>query len=85
MPAAVIHPSAVIDASVTVEDGAEVGPFAVISGDVIVGRGAKIGAHCVIGATPKVKGFSPMRARSASNRSSAPRFSAGVSFVIIRS
>lgn len=58
MPGAAIHPSAVIDASVVVEDDVEVGPFAVVTGEVVLGRGARIGAHCVIGATPKVKGFS---------------------------
>jgi UDP-3-O-[3-hydroxymyristoyl] glucosamine N-acyltransferase len=44
-----IHPTAVIDPSAQIEDGAAIGPFVVIGADVRIGRGARIGPHVSIG------------------------------------
>jgi UDP-N-acetylglucosamine acyltransferase len=43
-----IHPSAIIDPSAVIADGAEIGPFCVIGAHVEVGEGTIVGAHCVI-------------------------------------
>jgi UDP-N-acetylglucosamine acyltransferase len=44
-----IHPTAIIDKSVELDEGVSVGPYSVIKGKVIVGRGSKIASHVVIG------------------------------------
>lgn len=44
-----IHPTAVIDASARIGEGAAIGPFAVIGADVTIGEGARIGSHVSIG------------------------------------
>jgi len=43
-----IHPTAVIDPSSKVGDGAHVGPYAVVDADVVIGKNATILAHAVI-------------------------------------
>lgn len=43
-----IHPSAVIDSRVQLDEGVEVGPYAVIEGDVRIGRDTRIGPHAYI-------------------------------------
>jgi UDP-3-O-[3-hydroxymyristoyl] glucosamine N-acyltransferase len=44
-----IHPTAVIDASAVIGEGAAIGPFVVIGAGVVLGDGARIGAHVSIG------------------------------------
>ncbi|MFN3525621.1 MAG: UDP-3-O-(3-hydroxymyristoyl)glucosamine N-acyltransferase [Paracoccus sp. (in: a-proteobacteria)] len=44
-----IHPTAVIDASAQIAEGAAIGPFVVIGADVSIGRGARIGSHVSVG------------------------------------
>ncbi|MEZ5752321.1 MAG: UDP-3-O-(3-hydroxymyristoyl)glucosamine N-acyltransferase [Paracoccaceae bacterium] len=44
-----IHPSAVIDASAVIGDGASIGPLAVIGAGVVIGAGARIAEHVSIG------------------------------------
>ena len=44
-----IHPTASIDATASVADGAWIGPFSVIGLGVELGADARIGAHCSIG------------------------------------
>jgi UDP-N-acetylglucosamine acyltransferase len=43
-----IHPTAIIDPSAEVSDGAKIGPYAVIGPEVSIGRGTDIGPHVVI-------------------------------------
>ena len=43
-----VHPSAVLDGPVWVEEGAEVGPCAVLQGPVFVGKGAEVGPHALL-------------------------------------
>ena len=45
-----IHPSAVIDPSAQIGDGAAIGPFVVIEAGAQIGDNARIGAQCYIGA-----------------------------------
>ncbi len=44
-----VHPSAVIDPSATIGEGAQIGPFVVIGPDVQIGAGARIASHVSIG------------------------------------
>ncbi len=44
-----IHPSAVVDATARIADGAHIGPFVVVGARSIVGAGSVIGPGCVIG------------------------------------
>ncbi|SEN69269.1 UDP-3-O-[3-hydroxymyristoyl] glucosamine N-acyltransferase [Paracoccus alcaliphilus] len=44
-----IHPSAVIDDSAQIGEGAAIGPFVVIGADVVIGPGARIASHVSIG------------------------------------
>lgn len=44
-----IHPTAVIDPTATIGDGAAIAPFVVIGAHVRIGQGARIGAHVSIG------------------------------------
>jgi len=53
-PAAGVHPSAVVDPTSRIGDGASVGPLAVIEAGVTIGAGAVIGPHAVIGAGASV-------------------------------
>ncbi|MGY4829344.1 UDP-3-O-(3-hydroxymyristoyl)glucosamine N-acyltransferase [Sphaerotilaceae bacterium SBD11-9] len=48
-PAAGIHPTAVIDPSALLAAQVSIGPFAVIEAGASIGEGAVIGAHCVVG------------------------------------
>lgn len=48
--AAGIHPSAIIDASASIGDGAAIAPLVVIGANVIIGKNACIGPHVSIGA-----------------------------------
>jgi UDP-N-acetylglucosamine acyltransferase len=43
-----IHPSAVIDPTVELDDNVEIGPFAVVGPKVRIGRGTRIGPHAVV-------------------------------------
>lgn len=58
-----IHPSAVVDASVTVPESASIGPMAVIEADVIIGEGVAIGAGCVVGARCELGAGTVLRPR----------------------
>ena len=49
-----IHPSAVIDSSAWVGEGASIGPFAVIGRGVEIGARAKIASHASIGAETRI-------------------------------
>ncbi len=44
-----IHPSAVIDPTAEIGEGASIGPLAVVGARVKIGKAAVIGPHCVIG------------------------------------
>lgn len=44
-----VHPTAVIEDSAEIGEGAAIGPFVVIGRDVTIGPGARIGAHVSIG------------------------------------
>ena len=44
------HPTAVVDSSARLGDGAAVGPHAVIEAEAVLGRGVRIGANSFIGA-----------------------------------
>lgn len=44
-----IHPTAVIDKRVELDEGVSVGPFSVLKGKVRIGRGSRIESHAVIG------------------------------------
>src|SRR5579872_4880549 len=43
-----IHPSAVIDASATIESGVEIGPFCVVGRNVTLGAGTVLHAHAIV-------------------------------------
>ncbi len=43
-----VHPSAVVDSSAKVGDGAAIGPFVYIGSNVEIGKGARIASHCSI-------------------------------------
>jgi UDP-N-acetylglucosamine acyltransferase len=45
---ALIHPSAVIDASARVENGVEIGPFCVVGRNVTLGAGTVLHAHAIV-------------------------------------
>lgn len=47
--AAGVHPTAVLDPSATIGDGAAIGPFVVIGSGVSIGQGARIASHVSIG------------------------------------
>ena len=49
-----IHPTAVIDGQVRMEDGVEVGAYSVLIGDVSIGRGTKIGNRVSIKGKVKI-------------------------------
>lgn len=44
-----IHPTALVDPSATVADGAWIGPFSIINAGASLGANARIGAHCSVG------------------------------------
>jgi UDP-N-acetylglucosamine acyltransferase len=46
--AAKIHPSAIVDPSVTLGDGVVIGPLAVVEADVVLGDGCWIGPHATV-------------------------------------
>ena len=48
-----IHPTAVVDPSVSLGDGVVIGPYAVILGQVSIGSGSWIGPHVTIGTPPQ--------------------------------
>jgi UDP-3-O-[3-hydroxymyristoyl] glucosamine N-acyltransferase len=62
-PPAAIHPSAVIDATATIEANVSIGPLAVIEAHASVASGAVIGAHCVLGAHSRVGAGTRLAAR----------------------
>ncbi len=49
-----IHPSAVIDPSATIGDGARIGPFVVVGAGASIGANARIASHSSIGAGAKI-------------------------------
>ena len=49
-----IHPSAVIDPTARIGEGAQVGPFVVIGRDARIGAGARIASHVTIGAGARI-------------------------------
>lgn len=49
-----IHPSAIIDPSAVIADGAEIGPFCLVGANVEIGTGTVVGAHCVIEGPAKI-------------------------------
>jgi UDP-N-acetylglucosamine acyltransferase len=49
MDAARVHPTAVVEDGVQLEDGVEIGPYAVIRTGTILGAGTRVGAHAVVG------------------------------------
>ncbi len=44
-----VHPSAIVESSASIGDGAAIGPLVVIGRDVVIGPGARIAAHVTIG------------------------------------
>ncbi len=50
VPAKGVHPTAVVDDSVSVPESASIGPYAVVEADVSLGEGVVIGAHTIVGA-----------------------------------
>ena len=54
VPSGQIHPSAVIDASAAIGNGATIGPLAVVEAGAVIGDGAVIGPHCVIGRQARI-------------------------------
>ncbi|MFA5506883.1 MAG: acyl-ACP--UDP-N-acetylglucosamine O-acyltransferase [Vulcanimicrobiota bacterium] len=44
-----IHPSAIVDPSARIAEGAEIGPFSIIHGNVTIGAGTKLHSSVVIG------------------------------------
>lgn len=58
-----VHPTAVIDPSVTVPDSASIGPYVVIEAGVSVGERVVIGAHSFIGANCSMGDDCFLRAR----------------------
>lgn len=44
-----IHPSAIVDPSAQIAEGAEIGPFSIIHGNVSIGAGTKLHSSVVIG------------------------------------
>ncbi len=44
-----IHPTAVIDPSATIEEGVTIGPYSIIGKEVTIGTGTEVGPHVVIG------------------------------------
>ena len=40
-----VHPTAVLEGEITLEDGVEIGPYSYLSGDIVVGEGTKIDAY----------------------------------------
>ena len=44
-----IHPTAIVNKSVILESGIEIGPYTIIHRGVKIGKGTRIGSHCEIG------------------------------------
>ena len=49
-----VHPSAIVDATVELDDDVEVGPYAILGRDVRIGSGSVIGPHAVIAARTRL-------------------------------
>ena len=58
-----VHPTAVVEAGVTLGAGVHVGALAVIERGAVVGDGAVIGAHCVIGRDASIGAGTRLAAR----------------------
>ena len=43
-----IHPTAILEGNILLEEGVEIGPYCVIQGDVRIGKGTKVGARVSI-------------------------------------
>jgi len=63
LPAAEIHPTAIIDASVQIGDKVFVGAFACIAAGAVIAAGVRIGEHTVIGRNAQVGIGSRLAAR----------------------
>ncbi len=63
LPAAEIHPTAIIDASVQIGDKVFVGAFACIAAGAVIAAGVRIGEHTVIGRDAQVGAGSRLAAR----------------------
>lgn len=52
-----VHPTAIVDPSVILEDGTEIGPFCLLQGRVVVGERTKLRAGVVIGGLPMDRSY----------------------------
>jgi UDP-N-acetylglucosamine acyltransferase len=43
-----VHPTAIVDASASIAESAEVGPYSIVGADVVIGEGTVIGPHVVL-------------------------------------
>jgi acetyltransferase-like isoleucine patch superfamily enzyme len=50
MPEALIHPTAIVHAGVTLREGVQIGPYAIVYPGVEIGAGSFVGAYCEVGA-----------------------------------
>jgi UDP-3-O-[3-hydroxymyristoyl] glucosamine N-acyltransferase len=53
-PATGVHPSAVVDASAAIGEGASIGPLAVVEAGAVIGEGAVIGPQCTVGSHARI-------------------------------
>ncbi len=51
MTSTLVHPTAILDKTVELDQGVSVGPYAILKGKVFVGAGTEINSHAVIGST----------------------------------
>ena len=49
-----VHPSAIVEAGVTLGEGVEIGPGAVVRSGTVLGDGVTIGEYAVLGKRPKL-------------------------------
>ncbi len=49
-----IHPTAVVDAKATIDDGAEIGPFCIVRGNVHIGSGTRLLSNIVVEGTTDI-------------------------------
>ncbi len=40
-----VHPTAVLEGDITLEEGVEIGPYSYLSGEIFIGKGTKVGAY----------------------------------------
>ena len=58
-----IHPTAVIDPTAVVSAGVSIGAFACIAANAVVASGVRLGAHCVVGSRVKIGADTHLAAR----------------------